>query len=186
MTNEKRTIDAQIARPAAQPDLPCIPPQGWGVGNAPPPPSRLGGGYLSICMPSEFSVPAEKKFSDPRIEQLEDMGLRRTFIDVAEAIGFDAFMTMWRIFSADESFRDQGPSAMRIVMRPFSAWERYQRNKYIEHLMASGLSDREVMDRLARQCGIECDDGLLWRLREQPPKRDKRHKKNVAHRRGKR
>jgi len=133
-------------------------------------------------MPYEFSVPAEKKFSDPRIYQLEAMALRRTFIDVAEAIGFDAFMTMWKIFSADPTFRDQGPSAMRIVMRPIDAFERYQRNRYIEYLFASGLTDAEVLDRLDKQLGVDLADSSVRRLRNERTGRDKSAKKHVAQR----
>ncbi len=185
MSNVKRTIDDHIATPGAQPDLPGMPPQGWGVGNAPSPLSHVGGGYLSICMPFEFSLPDDKKnFRDPRIGQLEAMGMRRTFIKVAEAIGFEAFMTMWQIFDADPSLRDQGPSAMRIVMRPYSAWQRFQRNRFIEQLLAMGLTDDEVSQRLAKQFDIEFEAISVRRFRKRSndtgAHSDKRAKNHVA------
>lgn len=182
MTDVKRTIAPQITSPGAQPDLPGMPPQGWGVGNHPPHPSRQGGGYLSICMPFEFSIPEpqKKNFGDPRIGQLEIMGLPRIFIDVAEAIGFEAFMAMWKIFDGDPSLREQGPSAMRIVMRPFGAWERYERNRYVEHLFASGLTDAEVMQRLETQLGTELHDSSMRRLRLKTAGRDKAPQNHVA------
>ena len=177
MNDIKRTIAPRIT----QPDLPGMPPQGWGVGADPSPLSHAGGGYLSICMPFEFSLPVDKKiFADPRIGQLEAMGMRRIFIDVAEAIGFEAFMAMWKIFDADPSLRDQGPSAMRIVMRPLSAWQRCQRNRYIEHLLASGLTDDEVLERLQTQMHIELEGTSVRRLRARAEGCDKLAKNHVA------
>ena len=182
MANVKRTIAPQIASPRAQPDLPGMPPQGWGVGDAPLPPSLPGGGYLSICMPLEFSIPEspKKNFGDPRIAQLENMGMRRMFLDVAEVIGFEAFMAMWKIFDAEPSLRDQGPSAMRIIMRPLGAWQRYERNRYIEHLFTSGLSDAEVLTRLDRQLHTDLADVSVRRLRLRSAGRDNSPNNHVA------
>lgn len=166
MTNAKRTINAQIAAPAAQPDLPGMPPQGWGVGNTPPSLSPAGGGYLSICMPFEFSVPDDKKiFDDPRIGQLKAMGLRGPMIKVAQAIGFEAFMAMWQIFDAEPVYSDHGPSALRITMPPYRSWKRYQRNRYMEHLLLAGFSNDEVQDRLEKQLHIDLEGTSVRRLR---------------------
>src|SRR5258706_305020 len=136
--SEVRTSDAGTAREESmgpqQPDLAGIPPQGWGVGNDPSPTAQVGGGYLSVCTPFEFSLPAgiKKNSRDPRIDELAAMGLRQTFIDVAVAIGFDNFMTMWKICAADPSFLDQDPSGLRIRMPLYRAWRRFQRNRYME------------------------------------------------------
>lgn len=164
--NEKRTNEPQIA---TQHDLPGLPPQGWGVGNHPPLLPPVGGGYLSICMPYEFSGPpvTRRKFSDPRIAQLAEMGLQRVLIDVAEAIGFEAFMTAWKIFDAAPELRDQGPSHLRLTMRTFGAWRRYQRNRYIEQLFAAGLSNDEVLRRLNNNWKWSLDESRVRQLRGQ-------------------
>ena len=135
-----------------QPDLLGIPPPGWGVGNDPTPSPQEGGGYLSVCAPFEFLLPAglKKNSRDPRIDELAAMGLRQTFIDIAEAIGFDNFMTVWKIFDADPAFLDQDPSGLRIRMPLYRAWERYQRNRYMEALFHAGLSVEEVRSRVKK------------------------------------
>ena len=93
-------------------------------------------------------------------------------------------MTMWQIFDADPSLRDQGPSAMRIIMRPYSAWQRFQRNRFIEQLLAAGLTDEAVSQRLAKQCNIEFEAISVRRFRKRSdntsPGGDKRAKNHVA------
>lgn len=164
MSNERRTNGDQIA---TQHDLPGLPPQGWGVGDTPLPSPPVGGGYLSICMPYEFSAPpvSRRKFSDPRIAQLEAMGLQRVLIDVAEAIGFEAFMTAWKIFDAAPELRDQGPSHLRLTMRPIGSWRRYLRNCYIEQLFAAGLTNDEVLQRLTQNWKLTLDESRVRQLR---------------------
>ena len=102
------------------------------------------------------------------------------FLDVAEVIGFEAFMAMWKIFDAEPSLRDQGPSAMRIIMRPLGAWQRYERNRYIEHLFTSGLSDAEVLTRLDRQLHTDLADVSVRRLRLRSAGRDNSPNNHVA------
>lgn len=94
------------------------------------------------------------------------MGLRRTFIDIAEQIGFDNFMTVWRLLDDDPTFVEQGPSGLRVVMRRFSAWERYQRNRYMEALFKAGLSDDEVLERLQLQLRENLTKRHVERIRE--------------------
>ncbi len=89
-------------------------------------------------------------------------------------------MTMWKIFDADPSLRDQGPSAMRIIMKPYGAWERYQRNRYVEHLFDAGLDDAEVGRRLDKQLRDPLKESMIRHLRNRAEHRDKARKKHVA------
>lgn len=108
-----------------------------------------GGGYLDNCTPSNFGQGAEKN-RDPRLDELEIMGLQRIWIAIAEEIGVDNFMRMWRILDSDTgSHADDG--RLLIPIRRFSTYLRYQRNRYIEALVGMGLSPRQIREHLQRQ-----------------------------------
>lgn len=102
-----------------------------------------GGGYLENCGSSNFSNPApapdgEKKRRDPRFSELERIGLPRVWLRIAERVGFDAWLDIWRMLSNDESVRHDG-GARLPKLRCYSAYSRYQRNRYIEALAAQGM-----------------------------------------------
>jgi len=111
--------------------------QGLGDGLA------LGGEYLNNCDSSNFSNPApapdfEKKRRDPRFSELERIGLPRVWLRIAERVGFDAWLDIWRMVSDDESVRHDG-GARLPKLRCYSAYSRYQRNRYIEALATQGM-----------------------------------------------
>ena len=106
-----------------------------------------GGEYLNNCDLSNFSNPApapgEKKRGepaprDPRFTELEKIGLPRVWLRIAERVGFDAWLDIWRMLSNDESVRHDG-GARLPKLRCYSAYSRYQRNRYIEALAAQGM-----------------------------------------------
>lgn len=166
--SEKRTIEGRYAIREAQEPLPGIPTEGWGVGEGPPRPGPLGGGYPAICTPFEFSVPPAKKNlpRDPILEELHAMGLPRVFLRVAEAIGAANFLTMWRIFDEEPACKDHGPSALRINLRSYDAWRRFQRNRFMEELFRAGLADAEVLARTSRQLRENMTQRHVARLRK--------------------
>jgi hypothetical protein len=93
--NVKRSSAQRIASPShTQGDL------FGGVGGRQAKPShpRRGGGYLHECTTSNFqkSAGAQKK-RDPRLEELQEMGLQRVWLDVAEVIGVDNVIKLWHI-----------------------------------------------------------------------------------------
>ncbi len=105
----------------------------------------LGGEYLNNCGLPNFSNPApapapdgEKKRRDPRFSELEHIGLPRVWLRIAERVGFDAWLDIWRMLSDDESVRHDG-GARLPKLRCYSAYSRYQRNRYIEALAAQGM-----------------------------------------------
>lgn len=126
-------------------------------------PSPEGGGYLNIC--TVLNIRTAKKNRDPRLNELYAMGLHGMWLEVAETIGVDNFLAMWRILDVHPSnYEDNG---MKLIpMRRYKSYLRYQRNRYIEALDASGLSVQEIRDRLSKQLGEVISIRHISRLRK--------------------
>lgn len=123
---------------------------GVGGRQASPRQSRRGGGYQNKCTVLNFSPDAEQKKRDPRLDELREMGLRRVWLDVAEAIGMDNMLKLWRIIDASETrLGDDGE--IRVPLRRYSSYLRYQRNRYIEELFKVGLKPKEIREKLNKQ-----------------------------------
>lgn len=118
----------------------------------------VGGEYLKNCAPSNFSPTPddEKKRRDPRFDELERIGLPSVWLRVAERVGFDAWLDVWRMLSEDESVRHDG-GARLPKLRCYSAYGRYQRNRYIEALDAQGMPPRQIQEALRKQLGEYLD-----------------------------
>jgi len=158
--NEKRNSEAETA----QDDHPILPLQ-HGVGGRQPdshPPGQ-GGGYQDICTVLNFcaGAAAEKK-RDRRLDELHAMGLPRINLQVAEAIGFDAFMKLWRILDADESIHKD--RMIEFPIRPYRSYLRFQRNRYIETLAALGVPSSVIRELLKRQLGEEISERHIFNL----------------------
>lgn len=125
-----------------------------GVGARLPPPAPLpgGGGYLETCTVLKFSTrpPESKKNADPRHDELARMGLQRVWLDVAEEIGVDAFLAVWRILDSDPSARHK-EGFLQINLKLYRSYLRFQRNRYIEALAARGLKPLDIQRNLIRQ-----------------------------------
>lgn len=129
---DDRTLDLwdDLPRP---PPPPAHPPRGGGVGGrqAGRPARTGGGGYLNGCTASELCA-------DPRLRELAEIGLSATWLGVARQLGYDQFVALWRLLSADPALRNDN-NQIELTLRPFRAYERYQRNRYIETLTQQGL-----------------------------------------------
>lgn len=78
------------------------------------------------------------------------MGLQRVWLDVAEEIGVDALLKMWRILDADQaSIGEDG--RLLVPIRSYATYLRYQRNRYIEELSARGMKPRQIREKLKAQ-----------------------------------
>lgn len=162
---EKRSQDNESAQLSL---LPGLQPGGVGARQTPQPLPPGGGGYLDVCTVLDFQKKAEdsKKTAppaDPRLDELRRMGLPRVWLRVAEAIGIDAFLTTWRILDADPSTW-HNETILRIRLRPYRSYLRYQRNRYIEALTAQGLKPEEIQRRLQRQLGESVSHRHITRL----------------------
>ncbi len=139
------------------------PPQGVGGRQSHRPPLAVGGRYLPTCTQSEprgFSPPR-----DPRLDDLRDIGLADHWLDVAEAIGFDAFLVAWSILDRSGppgAARDNHRVRVPMVDRLY----RHQRNRYIRELSDDGLTNTQIADRLRTEAGVTLSaDGVSYVLR---------------------
>lgn len=159
--NEKRNSGAGIEQKQG---VDQALPQGVGgrQGNPPPPPG--GGGYLDTCGFFKFrpAAPGAEKKRDPRLDEMVAMGLPRTWLQVAEAIGVDAFLAMWRILDADESLHED--NMVKAHLRPYRSYLRFQRNRYIETLAALKVPCATIRDMLKRQLGEEISERHIFNL----------------------
>jgi hypothetical protein len=102
---------------------------------------RRGGGYLSSRGISNFRDPSR----DPRLDELRAMGLPAGQLRIAEEIGHDAFIAMWRVADNEPSFRTE-KGDLEIRMRPYRSYLRFQRNRYIETLHGQGKTLDEIRE----------------------------------------
>lgn len=90
------------------------------------------------------------------------MGLPRTWLQVAEAIGIDAFLAMWRILDADESLHED--NMVQAHLRPYRSYLRFQRNRYIETLASLRVPCATIREMLKRQLGEEISERHIFNL----------------------
>lgn len=154
MNTEKRSSQTETA-----PSDPGATPGAEGVGGrqgAVSTPSR-GGGYLDTC--TEKKAPVGGTGADPRIDELRAIGLPRAWIQVADLVGYDLFMGLWKILDNEAPCRP-----FHIKVPPFSKWQRYQRNRYIIALDSEGLKPREIQTRVRRELRENITLRHIWRI----------------------
>lgn len=123
-----------------------------------------GGVGSKICGAQNFELPdAEKKSRDPRFDELARIGLPAAWLRVAERVGFDAWLDVWRMISDDETLRHDGGQRMP-KLRAFDAYLRYQRNRYVEALAQAGLGDHQIQSALRRNLKEDLDVSHINRL----------------------
>jgi hypothetical protein len=86
------------------------------------------------------------------LRELAEIGLAPHWLAIAEIAGYEAFLAVWRHLSSLPQLRDDD-NQIELRLRPFRSWERYQRNRYIETLVASGMQHRQVHEMLLRDLG---------------------------------
>lgn len=136
-----------------------------------------GGGYLNECTPSELRQrPLKKNFAnfpansqlDPReaalLSELDAMGLSRVMLQIAQTIGFDNFMAMWRILDGSYEAMADNDSGIYIRLQRLSAYKRFQRNRFIEAMAAMGMSRPEISSSVKRDLGEKVSDRHIRRL----------------------
>lgn len=124
----------------------CTPGQGVGGRQALPSPRPGGGGYLDERTPPEVAAP------DLRLREFAEIGLSATWLKVAGLLGYDTFVELWRLLSSDPALRDDD-NQIALRLRPFDRYERYQRNRYIETLVAAGLDAHTIWSRIQTDIG---------------------------------
>lgn len=149
------------------PLLPPLPGQGVGARQTPPAHPPGGGGYQDVCTSLNFEKnrPNGEIFAprDPRLDDLQRMGLARVWMQIAEEIGVDAFLKLWRILDADPaSWHNE--TILRVRLRPYRSYLRYQRNRFIESLAAQGMKPPEIQKRVRQQLGEDVSHRHITRL----------------------
>jgi hypothetical protein len=124
---------------------------------------RRGGGYRKICGEQNFCAPDESAQADPRFAELARIGLPAAWRRIAERVGFDAWIDVWKMLSADDSLRHDGGQKMP-KLRTFDAYLRYQRDRYIESLAQAGANDCQIQQALLRNIGETLDVSRINRL----------------------
>lgn len=159
---EKRSSDEKNAQLSF--DLPGF---AEGVGgrqtNTQPPPA--GGGYLDVCTGLGFEKNApEKKSTDPRLHDLQKLGLRGAWLHIAEQEGVDAFLRIWQLLDAELSQKGSTSLRVAVPLRNYSTWIRYQRNQRIRHLLLRGYTALEVRMKLLEELGENVGRRHIYRL----------------------
>lgn len=104
-----------------------------------------GGGYLDECTTPE-------DWEGVKLRELAEMGLPRLWLDIAKAIGYDQFLTLWQMLDAAEEFRSDSGSMIEVELRRYRSFLRYQRNRFIEAL-APFTDDLEIQARVGSELG---------------------------------
>jgi len=140
----------------------CAPGAGVGARQAGRPEAGKGGEYLEICGDQNF-----RPDEDPRFEELRRIGLPRAWLLVAETVGFDSWLAVWRRLSSEEFNgwvrRDTGGTRMPML-RSYDAYLRFQRNRYIQALGARGMSPAQVARAAARNLHEPLDESHVAKI----------------------
>lgn len=107
--------------------------------------SEGGGGYLDECTTPE-------DWEGVKLRELAEMGLPQVWLDVARAIGYDNFHTMWRLLDGAVELRSDSDSMIEVQMRRYRSFLRFQRNRFIEAL-APFTDDLEIQARVGSELG---------------------------------
>ncbi len=109
-----------------------------------------GGEYLNECTSS-------KVWEKAKLRELSDMGLPSVWLRVADAIGYDKFLIFWRILDTAAELREvrrsENESMIEVQLRRYSSFKRYQRNRYIEMLAATGLPTTAIQQAVKQRLG---------------------------------
>ena len=127
MTNESRSSNNEMT--AVTPGTGR--PDGAGARHEPITPPDWGGEYLDICDISDFDFTAKIRKNDPRIKALRDMGIGEKWLRIADTIGYESFMAVWKILSEDDINKVRVPK--------FSTYQRFYRNQIIKWLISNGM-----------------------------------------------
>lgn len=123
--------------------------------------SEGGGGYLDECTTS-------KLLEGAKIRELADMGLPAIWLRVAERIGYDNFLDMWRILDTAAEHREvrrsENESMIEVQLRRFRSFERFQRNRWIEELARNHLPNAVIQKAVKDRLGEKVDRSHIRRI----------------------
>ncbi len=80
---------------------------------------------------------------------LKDAGLSDFWIEIAEDMGQEKFLSMWKKLSENST---PGVS-IQVRLPKFERYERYRRDRYIRYLYERGMSKLKIMAQLQYEHG---------------------------------
>ena len=98
-----------------------------------------------------------------RGDELAEIGLAGHWLEIAQIVGYDHFIAIWRLLSADPALRNDD-SQIELCLRPFRSYERYQRNRYIDTLVTAGLRPSLIIDMVRQDLGETLSPRHIRRL----------------------
>lgn len=153
---KRRKRSSRSGRTPADQDLAA------GVGGRHPDPATdpRGGGYPDVCTEPAFGAAAGAA-RDPRLAELRRIGIRRTWVRIAEDVGFDHFMRIWRRLAEDPQVKDERG---RVYVPSITQFFRYQRNRLILSLAEEGKEAHEIHRVVADQLCEEVSEKHIQRI----------------------
>ena len=123
-------------------------------------PLQGGGGYQDI-----YTDLKPEPSDDPRIRELKQIGMNPRWIEVAEAIGYEGFIKMWRILD-QENLRSGFRQSTKITVPLFSKLIRWHRNQVLRTMAAadSDISPQELIACSERQFNMPLAERTLRRI----------------------
>lgn len=98
------------------------------------------------------------------------MGLSPMWLQVIATIGVDAFLALWRVLDAHPPhWHDSG--RLRVEIRRYSAYLRFQRNRYVEQLHAAHAPLPEIRRMVDLAFGEKLTEVHLSRIGARPKMR---------------
>jgi hypothetical protein len=140
---------------------------GVGARHGSPGRAHGGGGYLDVCTAANFEAPraAPQKIAphrDPRLADLARIGLQGVWLDVAEEVGVDVLLRIWRIIDASNETMINGRRCFVPIIQ-YRTFLRHQRNQYIRELSKT-LAPKQIRHRVNRQLGESVSMRNIWRI----------------------
>lgn len=137
--------------------------QGVGARQGSSLPAGRGGGSPLSCnaLDAPLGAPAAPLAAsqrDPRVEELRQIGLGAVWVRVADAIGYENFLTAWAVMSSNRDFMD---GRNRTTIPDISLLYRYQRNQLVRGLASQGMNRRQIFNEVARLTGMALTDNQI-------------------------
>jgi hypothetical protein len=85
------------------------------------------------------------------LAELQAFGLGQRWVRIAEAIGAEAFLRMWRILDEENLAAPAGRDQARIRVPMLISYLRFRRNQRVRELAAEDLSAKEIRQALLRE-----------------------------------
>lgn len=145
-------------------------PRPLGGRRPPADPRQGGGGYLGSRTAPNVVALVSPAFDERRatMDELRAMGMLAVWLDVAEIVGPAAFLRVWERLDREYGFQEAGAGEpLRLRLRRFSSYLRYQRNRYIESLASMGLSAPEIQRRIQADLGESVGHSHISRIAQQ-------------------